>query len=117
MPDVAFVRWERLPGGRLPRGRRIPVIAPDLAVEVLSETNTEEEMRQKLQEYFAGGTRLVWYIDPQTRSARVFTAPDRPAVLDEQGVLDGAEVLPGFQLRLGDLFNRAEKGAGASRKA
>ena len=116
MPDVAFVRWDRLPERRLPRGRPVPVLAPDLAVEVLSETNTEEEMQQKLQEYFAGGTRLVWYIDPETRSARVFTSPDRHTVLDAQGVLDGADVLPGFQLRLGDLFDRAEKGAGEPRE-
>jgi Uma2 family endonuclease len=112
MPDLALVRWERLPGRRLPRGGQIPVVAPDLAVEVLSATNTEEEMQQKLQEYFAGGVRLAWYIDPEARSARMFTSPDRHTVLDEQGVLDGADVLPGFQLRLGDLFDRAEKGAG-----
>lgn len=112
IPDVAFVRWGRFPGRRPPQGRSVPIVAPDLAVEVLSETNTEEEMQQKLQEYFAGGTHLVWYIDPETRSARVFTSPDRHTVVDEQGVLDGADVLPGFQLRLGDIFARAEKGAG-----
>ncbi len=117
IPDVAFVRWERFPGRKSPRGRRIPIIAPDLAVEVLSKTNTKKEMQQKLQEYFAGGTRLVWYIDPATRSARVFTSPDRHTVVDEQGVLDGADVLPGFQLRLGDLFDRAEKGAGELRES
>lgn len=112
MPDVAFVRWERFPGRRPPRGRSIPVVAPDLAVEVLSQTNTEAEMQEKLQEYFAGGTRLVWYINPETRSARVYTSPDRHTFVDEQGVLDGADVLPGFQLQLGDIFARAEKGAG-----
>lgn len=113
MPDVAFVRWERFPGRRPSPDRPVPVIAPDLAVEVLSQNNTEEEMREKLQEYFAGGTHLVWYIDPETRSARVFTSPDRHIVVDEQGVLDGGDVLPGFQLRLGDIFDRAEKGAGS----
>jgi pantothenate kinase type III len=43
----------------------------------------------------------------------VFTSPDRHTLIDEQGVLDGGDVLPGFQLRLGDLFDRAEKGAGS----
>ena len=111
VPDVAFVRWERFPGRRPPRDQGIPAVAPDLAVEVLSQSNTEEEMQEKLREYFTGGVRLVWYIDPAARSARVFTSPEQYTVIDEQGVLDGADVLPGFQLRLGDLFARAEKGA------
>ncbi|MCR4412754.1 MAG: Uma2 family endonuclease [Thermoguttaceae bacterium] len=113
IPDVSFVRWERFPGRRAPRGHLIPAVAPDLAVEILSEGNTEQEMDRKLREYFEGGSRLVWYIDPQTRSARVYTSPTQFTAVAEDGMLDGGDVLPGFQLRLGDLFARAEQGADA----
>ena len=69
IPDVSFVNWDRFPGGKLPK-TPIPAVAPDLAVEVLSESNTEGEMRRKLQDYFTAGVRLVWYVDPRTRTDR-----------------------------------------------
>jgi Uma2 family endonuclease len=84
-------------------------LAPDLAVEFLSRGNTEEEMRRKLRDYFQAGVRLVWYIDPETRTAEIFLAPEERTVIDEQGVLDGRDVLPGFQLTLGELFARADR--------
>ncbi|NUQ62150.1 MAG: Uma2 family endonuclease [Pirellulales bacterium] len=109
IPDLSFILWERFPDRRLPR-QPIPPISPDLAVEVLSEGNTEPEMQRKLHEYFRSGTRLVWYIDPQRRTARTYTAPGQWAEVDENGFLSGGDLLPGFQLRLGDLFDRAEGG-------
>jgi len=112
IPDVCFIRWERFPGGTPSRRDPIPAVAPDLAVEILSEGNTEEEMARKLRQYFEGGSGLVWYIDPESRSARVYTSPEQVATVSEDGILDGGDVLPGFQLRLGDLFERAERGAG-----
>src|SRR5580704_3212871 len=63
-PDVAFFAWERLPNGRVPK-KRIPSLVPDLAVEVLSASNTPREMERKRQELFAKGTRLIWVVDPQ----------------------------------------------------
>ncbi|HEY8669190.1 MAG TPA: Uma2 family endonuclease, partial [Tepidisphaeraceae bacterium] len=72
IPDVAFVSFDRLPGRKSP-GVPIPHLAPDLAVEVLSESNTRQEMQKKLQEYFTAGTRLVWYVDLKTRSVDVYT--------------------------------------------
>jgi Uma2 family endonuclease len=79
-----------------------------MAVEVLSEGNTVGEMRRKLRDYFQAGVRLVWYIDPATRTAEVYTAPEQRHVVTEQGILDGGDVLPGFRLPLGELFSRAE---------
>jgi hypothetical protein len=60
-----------------------------------------------LAEYFAAGTRLVWYIDPPTRTAQVFTGVDQCTAIGESDVLDGGDVLPGFRVRLGDVFARA----------
>ena len=106
IPDVAFFCWDKLPGRVLP-SKAIPDLAPDLAVEVLSEGNTPAEMHRKLREYFLAGVRLVWMIDPARRQADVYTSPDVPAAtLDETQVLDGGDVLPGFRLPLAELVAR-----------
>jgi Uma2 family endonuclease len=105
MPDVSFIRWERFPQGQLP-AERVYEVAPDLAVEILSAGNTEREMQQKLEEYFSAGVRLVWYIDPPTRSARVYTGAQQVVSISERGVLTGNAVLPGLEIRLGELFSR-----------
>lgn len=110
MPDVSFIRWDRLPEGEFPPPRVIEA-APDLAVEILSEGNTEKEMQNKLEEYFASGVEMVWLIDPRGRTARAFDAPDRSSFIPEDGVLDGGEVLPGFRLPLQALFRRAQRAA------
>jgi Uma2 family endonuclease len=111
IPDVAFIAWERFPNRRLP-AEPIPGIAPDLAVEVLSEGNTDAEMERKLGEYFATGVRLVWYLDPKSRTARVYTSPTTVQVLTEADTLEGEPVLPGFRLPLREWFERAERGRG-----
>lgn len=102
-PDVAFIHWERLPGGRLPT-TPIPQVAPDLVVEILSAGNTKREMQRKLGEYFAAGVRLAWYIDPDPRTVAVHTGPGEPRVLTEQDNLDGGDILPGFVLPLREFF-------------
>lgn len=97
VPDVACIRRGRLPAG-----------PPDLAVEVVSPNDRPREVAEKAAAYLALGVRLVWVVDPPTRTATVYRpgadpvplAPD--GVLD--GVLDGAEVVPGFRLPLPDLF-------------
>jgi Uma2 family endonuclease len=108
IPDVSFISWDRFPGRKLPDAA-VYEVAPDLAVEVLSAGNTEDEMELKLKDYFEAGVRLVWYIEPRNRSARIFTAVDQLQSIDEKGVLDGRDVVPGFQLRLGELFDRVPK--------
>ena len=101
LPDVVFVSLARLPRTREP----IPTLAPDLAVEVLSESNTSAEIAQKLREYFQSGTRLAWIVDPPTRTVAIYHGPGEPTrVLDTAGQLDGEEVVPGFTLPVADLF-------------
>jgi Uma2 family endonuclease len=110
-PDVAFISWARIPGGRVPR-EPIPELAPDLAVEVLSESNTPGEMLRKRRDYFAAGTRLVWQIDLDARTAEVFTAPTNPTVVSESECLEGGDVLPGLSLPLAQLFAELDQRAG-----
>jgi Uma2 family endonuclease len=117
VPDVSFFCWDKLPGRVLP-SEPIPDLAPDLAVEVLSENNTPEEMERKLREYFLAGVRLVWMIDPRQRSADIYIVPDAPAAtLDESQALDGGDVLPGFTLPLAELFARLSPASRKTRSA
>ena len=107
-PDVSFICWERLPGSDEPKPA-IYAVAPNLAVEVLSEGNTRKEMQRKLREYFEAGVELIWYIEPKTRTARAYTALDEWTEIGTDGSLSGGTVLPGFELPLAKLFARLER--------
>jgi Uma2 family endonuclease len=107
IPDVAFVSAAHLPGGRLPK-EAIPTLSPDLAVEVLSKSNTRREMQRKLREYFASGTRLAWFVDLADRTVSVYRDPENCTVLHEDSVLHGEDVLPGFTMDLKSLFANLE---------
>ena len=108
IPDLSFIGWDKLPGRESPQ-EPIPDLAPDLAVEVLSEGNTKAEMARKVREYFEAGARLVWLIDPKKRIARVFSAPEKQALVRADQALDGGDVLPGFMLPLSDLLDRGRR--------
>ena len=103
IPDVAFICWDRLPGRKRPTDP-IPLLAPDLAVEVLSKSDTKAEIDRKLHEYFSAGVQLVWVVDPKKRVARVYTSARRSKRITEKQSLDGGSVLPGFVLPLSELF-------------
>jgi Uma2 family endonuclease len=108
MPDVAFVARGSFPGGKPPTGPA-PAIAPDLAVEILSKSNTKAEIARKLREYFASGTKLAWIVDPKKRTVVVHTSPHESTRLELGATLDGGSVLPGFSLPLAELFPGAAK--------
>ena len=111
VPDVAFLSWRHFPGRVVP-AEPVPFIAPDLAVEVLSKGNTEAEMERELDDYFAAGVQLVWFIDPATESATVYEDRDqRHRVLRDES-LTGGNVLPGFELPLAELFEKAGRRSG-----
>ena len=103
IPDVSFIEWDRFPNRQV-QADPIPDLVPDLAIEVLSPSNTEREMEGKLDDYFRTGTRLVWFVDPRNRTVQVFSARDHSYLLTHTDTLDGAPVLPGFQLPLAQLF-------------
>jgi Uma2 family endonuclease len=113
IPDVSFISWDHFPNRELP-AEPVPDMAPDLAVEVISEGNTDEEMKGKLKEYFTAGTRLVWYVYPEERSVHVYTSPMDVHVLREAETLEGGMVLPGFRLIIRELFDRAGRRQAAS---
>lgn len=101
MPDVAFISLNRLPRGVQ---QAIIGVAPELAIEILSESNTATEMKFKRHEYFTAGVRLVWLVDPKTRSVTVHTSADVSHKFTGDQLLDGGDVLPGFSVRVDDIF-------------
>ncbi len=107
-PDVSVFPWAMFPDGVMP-DEKVASVAPRLAVEILSESNTVAEIIKKLREFFASGTTLAWVIDPEKRVARVHTAAATFITLDAAGTLDGGEVVPGFQCPLAELFAAGEQ--------
>ena len=108
IPDVSFVAWDKLRSANVLR-QPILAAAPDLAVEVLSTCNTRSEMVRKLREYFEVGVRLVSYLHPELRTMEVFTGVNQSKIIDEHGTVDGGNVLPGFEMRLAEIFARADR--------
>lgn len=78
--------------------------APDLAVEILSPSNTVKEMKDKALEYFESGSKLVWIVKPYDRSVVVLRPDGSERVLSVTDSLDGEDVIPGFSLVVGELF-------------
>jgi Uma2 family endonuclease len=102
-PDVSFVPWSSLPDGELPE-EAIWSVVPTLAVEVLSESNTHAEMVQKWSELSELGTLVMWLIDPVTSSAEVWRPGEEPKLVKLADDLDASPAVPGFTLRLADVF-------------
>ncbi len=101
-PDVAFISAER--EARLGSRRGFFPGAPDLAVEIRSPDQTRAELEEKAREYLDARARLVWLVDPPTRTVWVYAPGMTPAALSVEGVLDGGSVLPGFALPVAALF-------------
>ena len=102
-PDVSFVSFQQLPAtDAFPKGYM--KLAPDLAVEVVSPNDLAEEVDKKINDYLTVGVRLVWEIHPTSRTITVHRADDSVVRLRGTDILDGENVLPGFQCQIADLF-------------
>ena len=102
VPDASFVRAERLPEGGI--GPGLLKLAPDLAVEVLSPSETASALEEKLADYMTAGTPLMWVIDPIRRTVMIVTSAAPVRWLREGDTLEGGEVLPGFSCQVVELF-------------
>jgi Uma2 family endonuclease len=100
-PDLAFVRRERIPEGGIPK--EFWPGAPDLAVEVISPSDTYAEVEEKVNDWLDAGTRLVLVLNPRSRTATVHTSRMNVMRLTEADLLTGGEVLPGFTCRVAEL--------------
>jgi Uma2 family endonuclease len=101
-PDASFVARDRFEGDQPPEG--FSPVPPDLAVEVLSPDDRPRAILDKVGEYLERGVRLVWVIDPGSRTATVYRSLSDVSRLGPDDDLDGRDVLPGFRCRLGDIL-------------
>jgi Uma2 family endonuclease len=101
-PYASLIRLERLISPQGPEGHG--PIPPDLVAEVVSPNDSYSEVEVKVDEYLRAGVRLVWVIDPPTRSVRVHRADATVTDLSEADELSGEDVVPGFRCRVADLF-------------
>ena len=101
-PDVSFIRQDRLPGGRLPKGW--VKFSPDLAVEVVSPNDLAEELEEKLADYRKAGVPLIWVIYAGARTAIVNRTRrlGQPSVRGRRAL--GEEVIPGFRCVLREIL-------------
>jgi Uma2 family endonuclease len=103
-PDVSFIspaRW--------PIRRRVPKVAvwdmvPDMAIEIVSPSNTADQVQEKIHEYFTAGVHRVWVVYPRQQEVYVYASPAQIQVLQLGQDLDGGDLIPGFRLPLAALF-------------
>ncbi|HEX5501656.1 MAG TPA: Uma2 family endonuclease [Thermomicrobiales bacterium] len=102
IPDASFVSEARLPAGGIPAG--FWPGAPDLAVEVVSPNDRAEDLHDKARDYLEAGARLVWVLWPHRRAVSVHEPGGAIRELGPDDELGGGDVLPGFRVRVADLF-------------
>ncbi|MGC8641529.1 MAG: Uma2 family endonuclease [Isosphaeraceae bacterium] len=103
-PDVAFVSHARWPFHR--RVPDLPVwdMAPDLAIEVISQSNSAFQVQDKIHDYFEAGVRQVWVIYPKQAEVYVYSSPKQVQILGIGQDIEGGDLLPGFRLPVAHLF-------------
>lgn len=101
-PDISFVSRERLDPDQIPDA--FITSAPDLAVEILSPSDSGPEVLEKVADYLQAGARLVWVMNADARSVTVYHPARAPHVVAGREQLDGEDVVPGFSCAVSDLF-------------
>ena len=86
------------------RGKVIPREAPLLAVEIRSDSNTWRELRAKAARYLEHGAQMVWLVDTDERLVELHRAAEPARTLGADDIIDGGPLLPGFRLRVQELF-------------
>ena len=101
-PDIGFIAKSRMPAS----GRPIKfwVGAPDLAVETMSPWDTVFEVDEKVQEWIAAGTRMVWVVNPRQKTVQILRSNTTVRVLSVNDRLDGEDVVPGFSIAVAEIF-------------
>lgn len=106
VPDAAYVSAER--AKTLPHGTVFYPFVPDLAVEIRSPSQSDDDMDKLAKLYLRKGSRLVWTADFAKRSIKVYRSGQKPLEVSGNGVLDGYDVLPGLKIRVADIFKVLE---------
>jgi Uma2 family endonuclease len=100
-PDIAYIQLDR--AANIPDEGHVH-IAPDIAIEVISPGDRINDFEDKLEDYRSAGIRLVWEVNPKFRYIRVHHADRKAVRLEEEDLLTGEDVLPGFSIHVKDLL-------------
>jgi len=106
LPDIHFTNWDNLPEDSA-HLRPVADCPPDLAIEILSESDRPGNTTRRVREYFTAGTKQIWVIDPRARIVKLYSNPVNPVeatTYTETDSLSGEPLLPGFSLSLSELF-------------
>lgn len=101
-PDISFITRDRI--DKAGPVRSYWVGAPDLAVEVTSPGDTFSEVEGKVAEWLGAGTRLVWVVSPKLHTVTVYRSLTDIVTLTEKDTLDGGDVVPGFEIKVSEIF-------------
>lgn len=102
-PEAAFISRERLGEGRPPK--KFWPLVPDLAVEVVSPSESAEQVQERLRDWFAAGVHAVWTLYPGTASVHAYRSHSEVRIFQRGEVLTGGDdLLPGFSCAVSDLF-------------
>jgi Uma2 family endonuclease len=105
VPDLAFVRFDRLPSGAARRGYFQG--APDLAVEVISPNDLYTEVDEKVAEWLEHGCQMVLVVNPRRQTVAVHRPGQPVRVLGADDTLDGEDVVPGWTMAARDIFDES----------
>lgn len=100
--DIAFISHARL--AQISEPEKYVPFAPDLVVEVVSPSNTADEIQLKVSQYLKAGVLLIWMMYSERKRLVVYDSQGRVETLSENDMLDGGEVLPGLMIPVAELF-------------
>jgi Uma2 family endonuclease len=105
-PDVSYFELAKFPAREiLVQDPPVAECEPNLAIEIVSPSNTITEMSRRIAHFFKTGVQLVWVVLPESRQVYVYRSTKDCTILEMGDTLDGDGVLPGYSLTLSELFN------------
>lgn len=102
LPDLSYVKAERIPESGIPD--KFWELAPDLAVEVVSPSETADEVQEKVTDFLTAGTPMVWVVYPRTKQVVLHTPDGLSRTLKGEDMLEAPSLLPGFSCKVSELF-------------
>jgi len=103
-PDASWVKIDRWNALTPEQREKFLPLCPDFVVELRSPSDSLTELREKMQEYIANGTRLVWLIDRKNKRVEIYRPNQEVEILENPATLSGEDVLPGFVLDLNPIM-------------
>ncbi|MGQ0542918.1 MAG: Uma2 family endonuclease [Blastocatellia bacterium] len=103
-PDAAWIRKERLEQFSAEERKKFLPVAPDFVVEIRSESDTLNDLQEKMEEWIENGVLLAWLIDTKTKQVHIYRPNNLAEVLDNPYKVSADDVLPGFELDVTEIW-------------